>query len=263
MGGGHFGGSSHMSIGHSGGSSHMSMGSFFGGHSLSSGSSRGSLSSIGSPSHSWHFSTSNFNSEPAVHHGFAHGLARLFGFSSPVRAGSQLPAMTARQGVIASNLTPSATINLATLRAIPICAYLRPYLRAYNPYFNAHARRYYPYLSWWYPYMGSYWGTAFPYNFYSPWFLPDYYPLLFFSYLDPEYYVSFCPSMYFPYTTAFGDSSPLDPYFIPGDDYVYNTPYDAQAFSPMNDGWSPPTYDPSSGVVDPELVPFDLSLPVK
>lgn len=293
---GHFGGSGHMSIGsHFGGAGHMSMGSFFGGHSLSSSSFHGSSSSFGNRSHSssWHFSTnhshsrlydsapgqtltpgemhhltqigassfepsmaSGVNLAPAVHHGFVHGLARLFGFAPPGRAaiGSQLPAIKRSENAIASNI-PEA------VKSLPVSAYLSPYVRAYNPYFNPWARRYYPHLSWWYPYLGSYWGTAFPYNFYSPWYLPDYYPLLLFGYLDPAFYSSFCPSMYFPYTSAFADSAPTDPYFIAGDNNSDINGPNVQAFNPINDGWSPPAYDPSSGIVDPELVPFELSLP--
>lgn len=303
--GGHFAGSSHMSMGHFGGYSHMSMGShfsgtghmsmgsFFGGHSMHRLGSSGHTSGL-------HFSTndshpgfmksthtrtltpgethhlmetdslhsplqSGMQSLPTVHHGFVHGLARLFGFASPSRVTVQrpMPPMDLGEHAIASNFSHSPTTNIAALRSFPITAYLSPCVRRCNPYLGYRFSRNYPRLSLWYPYLGSYWGSAFPYNFYSPWFLPDYYPLLLFGYLDPEYYFSFCPSMYFPYTSAFAESSPIDPYFVAGDTISENNYPGVQAYNPGNSALSPPSYDSSSGIVDPELVPFDLSVPAK
>jgi hypothetical protein len=282
--GGHMGGFSGGHIGGFSGGHSMSMGSHFGGlgHTSFGGAFSGSHSSfahLSSGSHmpsigqmhhlsepeSIHLSGAHTNplwspyfsnraNEGVVqHHGFAHGLAKFFGFGSSSRSMPVAPPSfdSASTRTIASNATP--------VQIAPTNSYLNPYFHTYNPFFNGRSIRRFAHFPWWYryPYFNSYFGAGPFFSAFSPWFLPYYSPPILFGYLDPFFYSSFASSMFFPYTTAFSDGQPIDPYFVQSDYGNSNT----TAYDPVNDGWTPPTYDPNSGITDPDLVPFDMSLP--
>jgi hypothetical protein len=237
-GGGHFGGGSHMSFSsHSSGSSH-----------------------IGTSEHSAGFEHKSMSSFTGHQRSF---FGRLFGFGPSARQSASSPNLAKEENAVParSNLTFNGATNLVAMQSTPHSLFFNPYLHAYNPFLNYGPRRYFPFMPWGYPYVGSYWGSTFPYNIYSPWFMPYYYPPLLFGYLDPYYYALFDSSLYFPYTTAFADSSALDPNFVPLGDSNWNNSQDNSAYNSANDGWAPPAYDPSLDVVDPQLVPFDMSLP--
>jgi hypothetical protein len=276
-----------------GGAGHSSVGGGFSGHSMSMGSfhgssfSSGSHFSMGSPHMGFQHSSapttgelghirgmhSNpmwspyFSSGESLHtqpsHGFAHGLARFFGLrpSNPQINPSdpaELPASNLSVQTKSANNTLASNLTSGLLQNTRLPANLNPFFGHYNPYLNnCWGNRFY-HRRFWNPYFNNTW--AYPY--FSPWFFPGYFN----PYLYPFYYSSLYP-LSFPYGTFFSYQSSLDPYFVSSD--IYNTGFDPNYYADpnysssnsFNDDWTPPKYDPSSGIVDPDLVPFDMGAP--
>jgi hypothetical protein len=254
-GGGHFSGGSHMSTGHSMGASSFHEG---GAHMPTSGEMGHLTGEHSNPLWSPYFS-SETKADMVEHHGFGHGLGKLFGRSSAPKLPAGVTAPGGAPQGEQMQLQSSPTALLGGGQVVPNLGAnnsLNPYFHSYNPFFNNGYYRQQPYFPGWNPYHNNYWNNGYN-NPYSPWMYQGYNSPLLYSYSNPFYYSSFYPAYSLPYANQYSYTSAAEPYFVQPDGSGPNVI--SNYSDPNGDNWNPPTYDPNSGIADPNLVPFDMT----
>jgi hypothetical protein len=223
-----------------------------------------------------HFETGGWNpfSSPYVHsemgaqagQGLTHGWGRFFGFGSHAPVNTAVTPAT-QPAIPSQSLASFTNPGLGNVRIQPT----NPPLPSYgNPFFgnvshypgNYFASPYYGYRHF-NPYYYNNWSNPYFYppglysGMYNPYFNPFYN-----SYFGAYPYLGGYPYMSsYPYFSDYSYQTSLDPSFISSGTIDPNAVTGYGQYGSPDGNWIPPAYSPSSGITDPDLVPFDMSAP--